>query len=115
MNSDDTISGIAVIAGLSLVGLILALHIVALRRINSNRRPSYILLLTSLLVVSLFIPILDGGEKTGWIQLWHSYQFLSCFDFYTMNRILVIDALVFGIPFFHHGLCIALAFTITKK
>lgn len=106
----NTISISAVVLGLSVTFIILALHVWSFRRIPHPKRRQYLLILSILILCALFIPIADGSGHVATIRLLVAYYFLIMPDFYLAGgRDLWIDCAVFLQPVVHNLLCVFLA------
>lgn len=106
----------AIVAGLSLTLSILVVHTWSFRRMLPPKRRQYLLVLSILILGTLFIPIGDGGGHLATIHLWVAYYFLAIPEFYQASgRQLWIDSAVFLLPLAHNLTCVLLAsFAVTR-
>jgi hypothetical protein len=117
MPQTDTISYVAVAITVVLAFGMITAHFRIYRLVPSSRRLIYLMIFTGLFIGTLFVPLMDGGLKMGWIPLWTAYHILSLPEFYlSSNRDdFAIDCLIFGIPIVQHIVCFALSIISTKR
>jgi hypothetical protein len=116
MTQNDPTSYAVATLVIALTCCMMAGHVYILRSLRKAGRWRYLVVFSIIFIGTLFVPVMDGGEKMGWIPLWTAYHLLCIPEFYLVsNRDRIIDCLVFGFVIAHHFVCFTLALTITKR